>query len=100
MNQLLGALREIWGTLDGDAELGRELISRAVLDEHRWEESFGLAGRHESFAAIGIKLSSKGPVFFKQMRGGKYGKPFPMLKFRTMNVETMCRMLLISVNQR
>jgi len=33
---------------------------------------------------IGIKLSSPGPVLFKQKRGGLYGKPFVFLKFRTM----------------
>ena len=37
------------------------------------------------FAAIGIKLTSPGaPVFFSQMRAGRYGKPFRMWKFRTM----------------
>lgn len=36
------------------------------------------------FIAIGIKLSSPGPVIFKQYRGGLYGKPFIFLKFRTM----------------
>lgn len=36
------------------------------------------------FAAIGIKLSDLGPVFFTQMRTGKFGKPFKMIKFRTM----------------
>ena len=36
-------------------------------------------------AIIGIKLSSPGaPVFFSQMRAGRYGKPFRMWKFRTM----------------
>ena len=35
-------------------------------------------------AAIGIKLSSRGPVFFRQMREGKNGKQFGILKFRTM----------------
>ena len=35
-------------------------------------------------AAIGIKLSSKGPVFFRQMREGKNGRQFGILKFRTM----------------
>lgn len=34
--------------------------------------------------AILIKIDSKGPVFFKQLRTGKYGKNFYMLKFRTM----------------
>ncbi len=37
------------------------------------------------FAWIGIKITSPGaPVMFTQMRAGRYGKPFKMLKFRTM----------------
>ncbi len=36
--------------------------------------------------AIGVKLSSPGPVFFKQERIGKDRKPFQMLKFRSMRV--------------
>ena len=35
-------------------------------------------------AMIGIKLSDLGPVFYFQTRIGKYGKPFKMIKFRTM----------------
>lgn len=34
-----------------------------------------------------IKLSDRGPVFFRQPRTGQQGKPFDMLKFRTMVVE-------------
>ena len=34
--------------------------------------------------AILVKLSSKGPVFFKQERIGKNGVPFQIVKFRTM----------------
>ncbi len=34
--------------------------------------------------AIAIKLNSPGPVFFKQERIGKDGKPFMMYKFRSM----------------
>ncbi len=34
--------------------------------------------------AIGIKLTSKGPVFFKQLRHGKDNVPFYCYKFRTM----------------
>jgi lipopolysaccharide/colanic/teichoic acid biosynthesis glycosyltransferase len=36
------------------------------------------------FIALLIKLYSKGPVFFRQVRIGKNGRPFKMLKFRTM----------------
>lgn len=31
-----------------------------------------------------IRLSSRGPVFFIQTRGGKNGRPFRLVKFRTM----------------
>jgi exopolysaccharide biosynthesis polyprenyl glycosylphosphotransferase len=36
--------------------------------------------------ALAIKLTSKGPVFFKQERNGEYGKPFIFIKFRSMYV--------------
>ena len=35
-------------------------------------------------AMVGIKLSDFGPVFFTQTRIGKFGRPFKMVKFRTM----------------
>jgi len=35
-------------------------------------------------AAIVIKVTSPGPVIFRQVRAGKHGKPFTMYKFRTM----------------
>jgi exopolysaccharide biosynthesis polyprenyl glycosylphosphotransferase len=34
--------------------------------------------------AVAIKGGSRGPVLFVQRRGGRNGRPFPMLKFRTM----------------
>jgi len=38
------------------------------------------------FAAIGVKLSSPGPVIFRQERIGRDKKPFSMYKFRSMRV--------------
>jgi len=36
--------------------------------------------------ALAIKLDSKGPVFYSQVRLGRFGEPFRMCKFRTMVV--------------
>ncbi|MBS1630434.1 MAG: sugar transferase [Bacteroidetes bacterium] len=33
-----------------------------------------------------IRLDSAGPLFFIQQRGGRDGKPFPCIKFRTMRI--------------
>ncbi len=38
-------------------------------------------------AAFLIKATSPGPVFFRQIRGGKDGKPFMVTKFRTMRAD-------------
>jgi exopolysaccharide biosynthesis polyprenyl glycosylphosphotransferase len=35
-----------------------------------------------------LKLESRGPVFFKQLRTGKNGKPFYCLKFRSMRLNS------------
>ena len=37
--------------------------------------------------AILVKCTSKGPIFFKQKRIGKYKKTFNILKFRTMRID-------------
>lgn len=36
--------------------------------------------------AVAIKLDDRGPVFYRQTRVGRDGRPFPMLKFRSMVV--------------
>ena len=40
------------------------------------------------FLAVGVKLTSPGPVFYRQERVGLNNKPFHMLKFRSMPVDT------------
>lgn len=37
--------------------------------------------------AAGIRISSPGPIFYRQKRIGKNGAPFDMLKFRSMQVK-------------
>jgi exopolysaccharide biosynthesis polyprenyl glycosylphosphotransferase len=41
-----------------------------------------------TYAAIRIRLDSKGPVFFRQTRLGYRMRPFTVLKFRTMTIDT------------
>ncbi len=43
-------------------------------------------------AAIGIRLSDKGPVFYQQARSGLYGKHFGMWKFRSMYTDAEARL--------
>lgn len=37
-------------------------------------------------AALAVRLTSPGPVLFRQVRAGRFGQPFEVLKFRTMVV--------------
>lgn len=41
--------------------------------------------------AVAIKLDSRGPVFFRQERGGQAGKPFRIFKFRSMTADAWQR---------
>jgi lipopolysaccharide/colanic/teichoic acid biosynthesis glycosyltransferase len=38
--------------------------------------------------AVLIKLDSRGPLFFQQVRIGQFGRPFKIIKFRTMRVHS------------
>ena len=44
-----------------------------------------------ALAAIAIRLESRGPVFYRQLRVGRHGEPFDLWKLRTMvpGAETM-----------
>jgi exopolysaccharide biosynthesis polyprenyl glycosylphosphotransferase len=77
--------------------LGHPLLIFRTAPEHSWQS---LAKHMMDFAgaavllvltswifalvAIAIKLTSPGPVFFRQQRSGRNGAPFKLYKFRTM----------------
>jgi exopolysaccharide biosynthesis polyprenyl glycosylphosphotransferase len=45
-----------------------------------------------AIAAIAIKLDSRGPVLFRQVRAGYQGRPFRVVKFRTMVADAEARL--------
>ena len=52
----------------------------------------------DNYDGIAIKLSSPGPVFFKQKRSGEDGREFWCYKFRSMKVNTQCDTLQATEN--
>ncbi|GAA5128641.1 sugar transferase [Luteolibacter yonseiensis] len=66
-------------------ELSWELLCKEVFDRVGAAMILAACSGFWLFAMLGIMLKSPGaPVFFPQMRAGRYGKPFRMWKFRTM----------------
>jgi lipopolysaccharide/colanic/teichoic acid biosynthesis glycosyltransferase len=62
---------------------GYELAKRAL--DVAVASSIGVAASPVLAAiAIAIKLETRGPIFFRQERIGRYGQPFQIVKFRTL----------------
>jgi lipopolysaccharide/colanic/teichoic acid biosynthesis glycosyltransferase len=49
--------------------------------------------------AVWIKIDSSGPVFFRQVRVGRYGRQFRIHKFRTMVIDAEKKGLQITVGE-
>lgn len=47
--------------------------------------------------AVVIKMTSPGPIIFRQQRGGKNGRPFTMYKFRSMETNAAMRQAELAV---
>jgi lipopolysaccharide/colanic/teichoic acid biosynthesis glycosyltransferase len=63
----------------------------------------GLVALLPVFALVAgaIKLTSPGPIFFRQWRSGRGGRPFAMYKFRTMVADAEARKAdLLSLNEQ
>src|SRR5579863_1248496 len=48
--------------------------------------------------AFAIRLTSAGPIFFRQTRVGQFGKPFQIFKFRTMVVNGRAKGSLLTAS--
>ncbi len=68
-------------------EVSWELLAKNVMDRVGALIALVVFAPLWMLAWIGIKLTSPGPVLFRQERGGRHGKPFQMYKFRTMVVD-------------
>lgn len=61
-----------------------QLLCKAVIDRAGALALLILGAPLLAATALGIRLTSPGPVLFRQRRSGLHGKPFTMLKFRSM----------------
>jgi len=75
-----------------------ELLCKGALDRIGAAILLALSSPAWLVAIIGIRLGSRGPVFFKQERAGLYGKPFTMWKFRSMHTDAESRRAELEVH--
>jgi exopolysaccharide biosynthesis polyprenyl glycosylphosphotransferase len=96
----VGGARVAFGDMDGLPMLS---FSRAPTDEVAlfFKRAFDVVSSAVAVlllspafiaTAIAVKADSPGPVFFRQTRVGKNGRPFKMLKFRSMYVDAEDRL--------
>jgi lipopolysaccharide/colanic/teichoic acid biosynthesis glycosyltransferase len=65
-------------------ELSWALLVKAAMDKTLAFLGLLLLAPFFLLIAAGVKLTSPGPVIFKQQRAGLHGRPFTMYKFRSM----------------
>jgi lipopolysaccharide/colanic/teichoic acid biosynthesis glycosyltransferase len=83
-----------------DSEAVRQLETLLARPMPLWKRAVDLAGATIALvvlspvmilAALAVKLTSRGPIIFKQRRAGLGGRPFTILKFRTMCTDAEAR---------
>ena len=65
-------------------ELSWALLVKSAMDKTLAFASLAVLAPFFLLIAAGVKLTSPGPVIFKQQRAGLHGRPFTMYKFRSM----------------
>jgi exopolysaccharide biosynthesis polyprenyl glycosylphosphotransferase len=68
-------------------DLSWELVCKGLMDRVGAFIAIAVSLPLWLVVAIMIKIQSPGPVFYRQERAGRYGRPFWMWKFRTMVVD-------------
>jgi Undecaprenyl-phosphate glucose phosphotransferase len=85
---LFGGLEEFGGlpivNLQSVGVLGINALAKRAFDVILSALFLALLSPLMLLVALLVKLNSRGPVLYRQERVGLDGKPFPMLKFRTM----------------
>jgi Undecaprenyl-phosphate glucose phosphotransferase len=74
-------------TLQGSPLYGWNVVLKRMTDLVGASVALALTGPMMLIMASLVKLTSPGPVFYKQERMGLDGKPFMMLKFRSMRID-------------
>jgi Undecaprenyl-phosphate glucose phosphotransferase len=74
-------------TLQGSPLYGWNVILKGITDFIGAAVALTLTAPLMVVIALAVKLTSRGPVFYRQERMGMDGKPFMMLKFRTMQID-------------
>ena len=88
---LYGGLEEFGGlpiiSLQGDPMTGWNMVAKRVFDVLFAVVAIGLSAPIMLAVALAVKLTSRGPLLYKQERMGMDGHTFHILKFRTMRVD-------------
>ena len=74
-------------TLQGASPYGSTVILKRITDLIGASIALALTGPMMVMIALAVKITSTGPVFYRQERIGFDGKPFMMLKFRSMRID-------------
>ncbi len=74
-------------TLQGSPLYGWNMILKRITDLVGASIALALTGPMMLMMAFAVKITSTGPVFYRQERMGLDGKPFTMLKFRSMRID-------------